>query len=215
MARIKAFHAVPAWAIESILQDGFIRPQVNRLSASYWAESCDRWLEDLKYDINWGEILGSTESSEAVRTLISEKLEMAEAEKATSTEFQCLDLIAGDLDYVFLQVGKWPDWTKSGRVGFSFDAVQLIENGALLRRKDIIRNYHLVVERALKTWVPGDTVRSARKRIVDGLERVRNRHTHSGATAMRLLPEVASTGKAELLYPRDLPVGAALEVFSR
>lgn len=215
MTRIKAFHAVPAWAMESVLQEGFIRPQVNRLNASYWAEHCDRWLEDLKYDIGWGDILGSHESIEAVRQLVSESLEGAEAEEATQTEFQCLDLMAGDLDCVFLQVGKWPDWISREKVGFSFDAVQLIEDGAFLRRKDIIRNYHLVVERALRTWVPRDTVRSAKKRIVDGLERVRSRYTHSGRTAIRLLAEVAATGKAELLYPGDLPIDAALEVFSR
>lgn len=215
MTRIKAFHAVPAWAMESVLQEGFIRPQVNRLNVSYWTEACASWLEDLKYDINWGDILGSRESIEAVRQIVAENLEGAEAEKATLTEFQCLDLMAGDLDCVFLQVGKWPDWIRRDKVGFSFDAVQLVEDGAFLRRKDIIRNYHLVVERALRTWVPGDTVRAARKRIVDGLERVRSRYTHSGATAIRLLAEVAKTGKAELLYPGDLPVEAALEVFSQ
>jgi hypothetical protein len=214
MARIKAFHSTPAWSMESVLQDGFISPQVNRLNANYWIENCDRWLEDLKYDIGWGEILGSHESIEAVRQLVSGNLEGADAEQATSTEFQCLDLLAGDLDCVFLQVGKWPDWMRREKVGFSFDAVQLIREGAFLRRKDIIRNYHLVVERALRTWVPGDTVRSAKKRIVDGLERVRSRYTHSGAVAIRLLSEVAATGKAELLYPGDLPVDAAVEVFS-
>lgn len=161
-----AFHHVPKKNLEQVIAEGVIRPGIERIHPKAIEATCaltgdvEDALEQIGEEFN--AVYGRFPSDTAWNGLVNlAKSKVDEAirfqrEKGWSptqetTEFTCLDVIAGDLDRVFLSVWDWAWWVPEGseRTGFVFDADQLIEQGACIRPHDMLLHYKNAVVKEL------------------------------------------------------------------
>jgi len=84
----------------------------------------------------------SPEFGKALEEIARERISELPARGSGKSLFNCTDLIAGDLDLVFLSVGGWymmeeGEGEDAGN-GFVFDATQLLEEGGMFRTFDLL-----------------------------------------------------------------------------
>jgi len=142
----------------------------------------------------------------ALEQLAREKIEALPDSGFTHGLFNCLDLIAGDFDFIFMRPGGW----YSVDNGFVFDAEQLLKKGAYYRQSDLLRGYHVAVEGVLKDR--HDSVDAAREDLELELGAIQDHFQSTGREAIRSLRQGAGPN-AEIVWRGPLPLDLAIEVW--
>lgn len=209
---VKAYHTVLGGPenVRQILEEGVIRPASERMDPAKAQALCS----DLITQITWSGSKTIPEATEAFIELLELRLQDLRPlpPYTTRTEFQCDDLIAGDLDQIFLSLGSWlPEGHFPGKHnGFTFDAEYLIEDGAAIRTADLVEEYDGEITDFL--WHKGGekTAEALARRLDD----VKNRYELRGKKALRALEKGRfQPGYAELVYPDRIMTWQALEAW--
>lgn len=232
---IEAFHLVPSrQAMDRIVARGEILPGSMRLDPDLFLEKCELEFlelaekasidEDVKLNAT---VLGALkdlarESIEGLRRL--QRSFGSEGTQRT-TQYACPDLLAGDLQRVFLSVQDWPHWaaqiSEEDRFhGFVFNAEDLVEKGARLRPKDLLKDYRWALEDLLRTRMRSKD--RAYVAAIKALDRVqRDGEWKSGsAIAFLISPSMYESRErareegstVELVWDGPLPLEWAVEV---
>jgi hypothetical protein len=209
---IKAYHTVLGGPenVRRILEEGVIRPASERMDPVKARTLCD----DLVTQITWGSSKTIPEAVEAFMELLDHRLQDLRPMPpyTTRTEFQCDDLIAGDLDQIFLSLGSWlPQGHFPGeRNGFAFDAEYLIEDGAAIRPGDLVEEYDGEITDFL--WHRGG--KKTAEALARRLEDVKERYELRGKKALQALQKGRfQPGYAELVYPDRIMTWQAVEAW--
>jgi hypothetical protein len=122
--------------------------------------------------------------------LIEEKLDELRPGKATGvlSNFLTSDLLAGDMNCVFLAPLTWYGLCSDYGNGIVFDAEELIRSGAGLRGDDIAKHYRLAILDTLASeWQSQD---EAEKFLLRSLYEVKAKYELHGESAIRLLTKL-------------------------
>lgn len=146
----------------------------------------------------------------AIGELIEEVVETLPLEGESSTKFTCLDLLAGDLDRIFLTVDHWFGNIQNG---FVFNAEDLIRNGAVVRHRDILDDVYRTLERICGKDF--STVAGARRSIQRAIRKVIGENTYYGLSAIEFLEDCVKRPPciAEVVWTGPLPLEAAIEAW--
>jgi len=207
-----AYHSVTggAWTLDILLRRGVIQPAIRRVSCAVMKAEC---FGREGIAAKWPD--ADKNALAALEQLAREELKRCRQESSEESDggaFTCLDLIAGDLDYVFLSIGEWYGCPEGGSNGFVFDAEKLIRAGALFRSSDLLGHYQSDVEVAISLRY--DDVTHARG-VLEGMLQESLRQQRRGAEALHEL-EYGDWGRgsgAELVWRGDLPVANAQEIW--
>jgi hypothetical protein len=209
---VKAYHLVLGGPenVRRILEEGVIRPASERMDPAKAEALCG----DLVTQITWEGSKIIPEAAEAFMELLDHRLRDLRPSPpyTTRTEFQCDDLIAGDLDQVFLSLGSWiPEGPSPGkRNGFAFDAEDLITDGAVIRPGDLVEEFDGEITDFL--WHKGGkkTAEALAKRLDD----IKDKYELRGKDALKALQKGRfHPGYAELVYPGRLKTWQASEAW--
>jgi len=216
---IKAFHQVggddqtPAKRksfLDQILDLGGIIPAIKRVQRQEMYNECFTVESQGAHSVR--ELLSdssSPEVREALMVMAQEKINLLPVDGSTHTMFNCLDLIAGDFERVFLSVGDW----YSVENGFVFDAVDLLSSGARYRSRDMLGYYARAVGKvACLTY---DSADDARRELEDAIKTVREDYETTGKEAITLLRADCAGGRCpgEIVWHGTLPLGRAIEMW--
>jgi hypothetical protein len=126
------------------------------------------------------------------------------------TKFTCLDLLAGDLDLIFMTVDRWFGNIQNG---FVFDAEELVRNGARVRSHDVIDDIHLAIDEVCHK--PFKTVSGAKRSLSNAIHRAVSAATTSGEAALEEIAYCAQHPpcSAELVWRGPLTLDAAVEAW--
>jgi len=152
----------------------------------------------------------SREAKRALTQMAREKIALLPKDGTTHTMFNCMDLIAGDFERIFLSVGNWYSWPN----GFVFDAEELLMAGAGYRTRDLLGFYHFEVEHAAQFTY--DSVGDALRELEQVIEDVREHQETTGRTAVTLLQNDCSGEDGcpgEIVWPGALPLELAVETW--
>jgi len=218
---IGAYHWVRGGerTVQAIAAQGFLTPASERVDRREIAEACSLNLQ-MHY--------GDSPIGKALRALANEKLKdlrMGKVWADTGSRFECLDLIAGDMDLVFFAVGGWPydlvssesAWhrlSQAGRNallmnGFVFDAERLVtELDARMRSGDLLDVYGEVVGNVKRTT---KLVRYAKSLIAEELARVQAHMEKWGGQAIAAMRRCES--ECELVVSGRVLIDLAEEVW--
>mgnify|MGYP003575279727 CR=1 FL=1 len=216
---IKAFHQVggddktPAERkafLDQILALGEIIPAIERVQRREMYNECFTSEAQGGHSVDALRHGAGPEFRDAVTLMAREKVELLPEDGTTHTMFNCLDLIAGDFELVFLSIGDWYNYPS----GFVFDAEALLMSGARYRSKDLLGYYGGALEEVGKYTY--DSVEDARREIEDALKQVQYDRESTGKEAIYLLRSDCS-GKqgcpGEIVWPGSLPLGLAIETW--
>lgn len=215
---VPAYHWVPKSAFHSVLEKGYLTPAIERLSPGFFREKCDDEFENI------GGIAYETSrpvnpvSLEAAKRLVNDRIEdlfqwsRGGFSREEFSQLGCIDLMAGDHELVFLQVGRWIDWGGNQKpTGFVFDAASLIREGAVLRKKDLAPLYWDGLNRfLLKDHGSLDHAEDVLVQVFAGIQRANELR---GAAAIKALSRLGKRGASELLWNGRLPISLAVESF--
>jgi hypothetical protein len=231
---IKAYHQVggddrlPAERkayLKQILDLGEIVPAIQRIQRREMYNECfTDFTEESQGSNSVDELLSlgsSPEAREALTLMAREKIALLPEVGSTHTMFNCLDLVAGDFERVFLSARDWYSYPS----GFVFDAEELLMAGAWYRPRDLLGHYNHAVEEAVKFTY--DSVEDARRELESALAGVLEAHESTGEEAVTLLRldsnkiaralRIDCTSKgcpSEIVWPGSLPLGLAIEMWS-
>lgn len=220
---IKAYHMVGSdeWssrdlaaALDEILEVGELLPASHRL---------DR--KEMEAECFTGKNRGSTirqkwpkatrNSLLALAAMAREKIDELPASGLDRSLFNCADLLAGDLELIFLRPGDW----YSVPNGFVFDARELMEKGACFRPKDLLGEYVQAIDVVVRQKYR--SVARAREEIRAMIDLVKGEMEYCEAGAYQVL-EACVNGKGvcagrrndlEIIWPGPLPLSMAIEVW--
>jgi len=211
---IKAFHQVGGddttskerrAILREIRSRGEILPAVDRVDRSEMFQEC---FGDAQGSQDVESFWSSPQGEQALTLIAKDKLQLLRYGGSTHTMFNCLDLIAGDFELVFLSIGTWYSYPS----GFVFDAEELIREGAGYRPRDLLGYYREAVERTSKLTY--DSVEDARRAIEEEIELVRDEFESKGKQAITLLRnDCAKECPGEIVWPGPLPLGLAIETW--
>lgn len=215
---IKAFHQVggddktPAERksfLEQILRIGQVIPAIERVQRQEMYNECFTEEAQGGHSVDALRHGAGPEFRDALTLMAREKINLLPVEGTTHTMFNCMDLIAGDFERIFLSVSEWYNFPN----GFVFDAEQLIGDGATYRPRDILGYYGGALEVVGKLTY--DSVEGARRAIEEAIEQVRYDHESAGKEAITLLrADCAAEGcPGEIVWPGSLPLGLAIEMW--
>jgi hypothetical protein len=140
---IKAYHCVPGKFMNDVLDDGVLLPASERLTRGDYQRECrNGYLTYVSQAKNPDPL-----AAEALWSLIEERLDLLRPGKATGVQssFLTSDVLAGDMDCIFLAPFDWYGLCGEYGSGFVFDAEKLIRSGAGLREDDIARYYRYAI----------------------------------------------------------------------
>lgn len=221
---IKAYHMVGSdeWpredlaaAVDEITLVGELLPAVYRLDQ-----------EEMEAECFSGKNRGSTirqkwpkatpKALEALEEMAREKIEELPRSGLSRSLFNCADLIAGDLEVIFLSVGDW----YSVPNGFVFDARELMEGGACFRPSDLLGEYTRALDIVVRQKYR--SVARAREEILAMIDLVKGEMQSCGPSAVKVLEACmkgggicagkSSTG-FEIVWPGPLSLDLAIEVW--
>jgi hypothetical protein len=210
---IKAYHSVGSdeWtpeerrsALHEILRAGRIVPAMERMDRGEMEQECFTGPErgsTLKQRFT----RGNKKARLALDQLAREKLDRLPESGLTHGHFNCLDLVAGDLELVFLSPKTW----YSSDNGFVFDAQELIKKGAGFRKTDLLGGFHAAVDGVLRS--NHDSVGAAKEDLEIELTAILDCFQSRGREALRSLKD-AELG-SEIVWRGPLPLGMAVEVW--
>jgi hypothetical protein len=215
--RIKAYHQVggddrtPAERkafMDQILDLGRIVPAIERIQRREMYNECFTEEAQGSQDIA-SFTAASEESRQALAEMAREKIALLPVEGSTHTMFNCMDLIAGDFERIFLSVADWYNYAN----GFVFDAEGLLMGGASYRPRDLLGFYRFKVEQAAAFTY--DSVEDARREFEQIIEDVRENNEFTGKEAVTLLRVDCARGgcPGEIVWPGSLPLGLAIEMW--
>lgn len=215
---IKAFHQVgsddktPAQRkafLDQILALGEITPAIKRVQRREMEKECFTDEAQGGHDLRFLARRSGPEAEAALVAMAREKLALLPADGSTHTMFNCLDLLAGDFERVFLSIGDWYNTQN----GFVFDAEELIKAGASYREKDLLGYYGWEIEKVAELTY--DSVEDARREIDAAIERAREKGESSGKMAITLMRNDCTNGcpAGEIVWPGSLPLGLAIEMW--
>jgi hypothetical protein len=216
---IKAYHQVGSeeWSpdelsevLEDVIDAGRIEPASQRLDRHEMEAECFTAPErgaTLKQRFEDA----SPQVMAALEAIAREKIRELPESGVTQSLFNCLDLIGGDLERVFLMPGGW----YSVPNGFVFDAEELLMRGGKFRKDDLLGGYAAVIEGASE-----ERLRSvaAAKRYIE--RELKDIHTyfeytgHEGVEEMRQTLRHPSPGaRPEIVWSGSLPLKMAKEAW--
>lgn len=210
----KAYHQVGSdeWgpgerreALHQVLAQGRIEPASMRM---------DR--EEMEAECFSGKNRGSTlrqrfpkatkKAWAALQEIAHEKVAALPDSGMTHGLFNCLDLIAGDFDLIFLRPGNW----YSVDNGFVFDGQELIQKGARFRRTDLLGGFHAAIEGALSDTY--DSVGAAKESIELEIQAILDHFQTRGRAALRAMKD-GLTDSSEIVWRGPLSLDLAIEVW--
>jgi hypothetical protein len=146
----------------------------------------------------------------AIGEILDEVVDTLPVEGESNTMFSCLDMLAGDLDRIFLSVERWFGNIENG---FVFDAKDMIRNGAVVRHRDILDDIYRALGRVCERDFK--TVSGARRAIEKAVSGAINKNTYHLTQAMEFLEDCVKRPPciAELVWTGPLPIGAAIEAW--
>jgi len=217
---IKAFHQVGggdktpaqrATFLNQILDLGEIIPAIQRVKRGEMYNECLTEESQGCHSVEEMCVRGTSPlAREALALLTREKLALLPEEGTTHTMFNCIDLLAGDFERIFLSIGDWYD----SQNGFVFNAEELVMAGASYRSVDLLGYYDYKLTEALKNW-SYDSVVQAKRAIEAAFESVHENHESKGEEALTLLRvDCAKKCPGEIVWPGPLPLGLAIEMWS-
>lgn len=225
---IKAYHQVGAdgWSdeqlqavLETVLAQGKIEPASKRIDRGEMEAECftgkerDATIEQRYEDAN-------PTVMKALKAIAKDKIKKLPKKGLIQSLFNCLDLIAGDLDLVFLRPGDW----YSVQNGFVFDAEELLMKGGRFRPMDLLGNYDQVIQHIVDRarFVGFASVEQARKEIEEALRDEREARELTGQPGIYDLHDCMEGGgdypdnnhcNGEIVWPGALPLDLAIEVW--
>lgn len=216
---IEAYHQVGSeeWgdeelseALENVIAAGKIEPAVARLDRHEMEAECftdperGATLKQRFEDV-------SPHVMAALESIAREKIRKLPESGVTQSLFNCLDLIAGDLEKVFLMPGNW----YSVPNGLIFDAEELLMKGGKLRKSDLLGGYRAVIEGASEERFPSA---AAAKRYIE--REIRDIHKyfeytgHEGVQELRqAFQDPVEDSRMEIVWPGALPIKMAKEAW--
>lgn len=203
---IPAYHSIKKKFIGKVLREGVIRPAIVRLDP--YSFDCGVVLEWFK---NYVQVPRGTEEM-FLDWVEREKESLADFQRQegfkgdqTSTQFQCLDFLAGDIESVFLSLGSWAG-DPFPKTGLIFDAEDLVNNGAWIRRHDFADGYEMAMQRVLSKRYT--SYQKFVDKAVSDLDFVKRGELY-GPDALEFIREGrwrdSYEGTPELLWSGDLP----------
>lgn len=208
---IKAYHQVgsDAWekqelqaAYDEVLAHGSIEPAIHRLDRSEMEKECFDKKRDADLTQRFPD--ASSHARTALAQMARDKISELAETGSTYSLFNCVDMLAGDLELVFLRPYNWYAVDN----GFVFEAAELIRKGAKLRRADALGAYGAIIGETAKQKYP--SVAAARKALERELRDVREYVEHGGSTALDLLKD-GVPGDSEIVWRGSLPLSLAIE----
>lgn len=233
---MKAFHLVPSrQALDRIVARGEILPGAMRLDPDLFLQKCRLEFMELSdlASIDAPEVklnltvLAALEklAKESVEGLRRFQQEAGVVGTQRTTQYACPDLLAGDLQRVFLSLERWPSWAnqiseEQELHGFVFDAEALVNGGARLRPRDLLRKYRHALEDLLRSKVRSKD--KAYTEVIKTLERVQQEGERRGKDALAFMfsdamyrqrEEARESGvTVELVWDGPLPLEMAVGV---
>lgn len=208
---ILAYHQVGAedWepeereeAVREIAEEGRILPASMRLDAGEMEAEC---FTDPERGGTIRERFRGASSKviAALEEIARKKIAKLPDSGVTHSLFNCVDLVAGDLEVVFLTPGRW----YSVPTGFVFDAEELLRKGARFREEDMLGGYTGVIEGA--SDVRHASVAEARRYIERELADIHKYFESTGREGIERMREARGELR-ELVWPGPLPLRLAV-----
>lgn len=209
---IKAYHQVGTEAdsdeqleeaFDDVLGLGVIEPAIRRLDRHEMEFECfyasgvhlkDRFPK------------ATLNALKALTQIAEEKIRELPESGFIHTMFNCVDLLAGDLEFIFLKTHGWYAIDN----GFVFEAEDLVRRGARFRRSDLLGVYNGIIEATVERKYP--SVRVAKKEIKKELRDIRKYTEYSGRDALDMMQE-GPMHETEVVWPGDLPLSLAIEAW--
>ncbi len=221
---IKAYHQVGSdeWeadelaaAIDEVQEIGYIIPASERLDREEMDAECFG-DEDRGSTIRQKWPKATPNALAALEELARVKVNDLPKSGITQSLFNCADLIAGDLELIFLRPGNW----YSVPNGFVFDAEELLKHGARFRPRDLLGEYVSALDIVVRQNYR--SLRAARREILAMLDLVKGEMEYKGKGAYKVLEECMK-GKGicskqgsydhEIVWPGPLPLRMAIETW--
>ncbi len=209
---IKAYHHVYNFPVLEILEKGVILPAAYRIDPRDLEGSCFGELDELKENIlgEGGNPVGALGVELLMRERLGEIIAVS-SQETDDTGFFCGDLLAGDVFSVFLSAGEWgrgdaPEVPN----GFVFDAVDLIQRGAAVRKGDLMEPYLYEIQGM--AWTKAKSPESARTILKRKLSEIKKEGELKGDRAIQELKK--NPGEwYELVFPGVVEVEWVKEVW--
>lgn len=222
---IAAFHQVgnDDWSSEErvetldlILSRGRILPAIGRVKRAEMHEECfgDSYTDPIRS--RWKN--ASPLVIHALEDVAREWLDRLPVHGTTHTLFNCVDLLAGELERIFLNP---LDWYGGLENGFIFDAEGLIERGARFRRDDLLGSFsHAVQEIADLDYRSEAEARDAIRAVLDDVREDLELRGREAVRELRACVAALASGEsdrcssyAEVVWTGPLSVSLAVEVW--
>ena len=215
---IRAFHQVGTDRLDTfgrslllykLIREGAVLPAINRLERREMYEECfgdDGYCPPLSERYAWA----SPKAKEALKEMVLDTINQMPEDGSKASMFNCGDVVAGDLENVFLTIGRWYHFEN----GFVFDAEELIKAGAELRPMDLQADFTTNMVEITKE--PYRSVSQAKNSIQKAIDLFFKTHAWHGPEAIKALRKSRKTGSyesAELVFPGPLPVALAVEAW--
>lgn len=186
--------------MDRILSHGAILPGALRLDPGLFLEKCDLHISESAdvAAIDDPAVKLNTTVLAALRHLASESMEglrRLQREAGVTgtqrtTQYACPDLLAGDLERVFLSLESWPSWARQISEepqlhGFVFDAEDLVKKGGRIRPRDLLKKYRWAIEDLLRSRIRSKD--KAYTEILKSLERVQREGEKRGKDALEFM----------------------------
>jgi hypothetical protein len=184
----QAFHFIRQEYLDDVIKSGDLLPAIYRIHPGVLKDKCNP--SDMEETIVRGfdDPKPKKTAMQYYRRLVSEALkavrdfQRSRGVRTTkhATEFQCNDLLAGDLECVFLSLDDWVSWGRSA-TGLIFDARDLVSKGAYVRPVDVNDKYWRVLREAFRTdW---KSYSEFEKRVLSWFGQVQSTNSLSGEEA--------------------------------
>lgn len=202
-------------AIDEILEVGELLPAAYRLDRKEMEIECFSG-RDRGSTIQQKWPKATPRALEALEEMAREKIAELPDSGMTRSLFNCADLLAGDLEVIFLRPGGWYNTDN----GFVFDAKELMEKGACFRLRDLLREYVSAIK--IVASQKYRSVAIARDEIRAMIDLVKSDLQYCGKSAYPVL-EACMKRKGicaggpylgyEIVWPGPLPISMAIEVW--
>lgn len=221
---IKAYHQVGTDSMERaarsellahVIKIESLLPATQRVRRSEMEEECFGDADAMPLHSRFAR--SNTTTITALRQIARAWVEKLPENGTTHTLFNCVDILAGDLDRIFMSIGNW----YSVDTGFVFDAEELMRKGASFRPTDLLGPLDFNIERISKATFP--SVYEAKVAIQETIDEVLKDHSWSGKKGLSELQKCfAGEGKyyksegcvnGELVWDGPLPLELAVEAW--
>lgn len=203
---------------DHILRLGTILPAIERVKRREMQDECFSPLEIHGAPIRHKFEGATRKAMAALEEMAQEVIDQLPEKGTTHTLFNCTDLLAGDLDRLFLSIGGWYTGFKNG---FIYDAQDLLMRGARFRPFDLLGHFNSAITEAVK--LNYKTVKEARGVIESMIDGEIQDRSYTGKEGLDDLDAcLAGAGdyqdnprcrRSEIVWEGRLPVSLAVEAW--